>query len=137
MEKIVVDASVVVKWFVKEEGSNEALNIRNSYIAGEVKLIAPELIIFEVLNALYFKKLFSSSEIKEIAEALEAYSLELCPLRGQYAKKTVEISFENNITIYDASYIALAILKNAELYTADKKLIAHLKKDYQGLVKGL
>jgi predicted nucleic acid-binding protein len=33
-EKIVVDASVAVKWFVEEEYSKEALRIRDSYREG-------------------------------------------------------------------------------------------------------
>ncbi|MBW1669419.1 MAG: type II toxin-antitoxin system VapC family toxin, partial [Deltaproteobacteria bacterium] len=55
VEKAVVDASVVVKWFVEEEGSEEALAIRRRYIEEEVEIVAPELIHFEVLNALRYK----------------------------------------------------------------------------------
>jgi len=91
---VVVDASIVVKWFVYEEGSDKALEIRDKYISGELKLIAPENINFEVLNALYYKRLFSEEEIKEIAEALDAFSFELYPLKGGYAKKTVEVAFK-------------------------------------------
>lgn len=32
---------------------------------GEIEIIAPELIIFEVLNALYYKKLFTLIELKK------------------------------------------------------------------------
>jgi peptidoglycan biosynthesis protein MviN/MurJ (putative lipid II flippase) len=38
--------------------------------------------IFEALNALYYKRLFSEEELKQISEALEAYSFTLYPLRG-------------------------------------------------------
>jgi predicted nucleic acid-binding protein len=130
MSVAVVDASVVVKWFVEEENSDKAVTIRDKYIEGELKLIAPEIINFEVLNALYYKKLFSESEIKEVSEALDAYFLDLYPLRGRYAEKTIEVAFKNNITIYDASYISLAIMKNSYMYTADGKLVERLKEDY-------
>ncbi|MEM2082365.1 MAG: type II toxin-antitoxin system VapC family toxin [Candidatus Bathyarchaeia archaeon] len=59
MERIVVDASVLVKWFVDEEGSREALAIRRRYVEGEVEIVARELIIFETLNALRYKGGFS------------------------------------------------------------------------------
>jgi len=39
--EIVVDASVVVKWFVEEEGSEEALKLRDGYIDGEVEIAVP------------------------------------------------------------------------------------------------
>jgi predicted nucleic acid-binding protein len=135
MSIVVVDASIVVKWFVEEENSDKAIRIRDKYVEGEVRLIAPEIIKFEVLNALYYKKLFSEDEMGEISEALDSYLFDLYPLKGEYAKKTVETAFRNNITIYDASYISLAIMKNAYFYTADEKLIKRLNKDYLKYIK--
>ena len=135
--EVVVDASVVVKWFVEEEGSDKALRLRDKYIDGEISIIAPELIIFEVLNALYYKRLFSESEMKEISEALEAYSFTLYSLKGEYAEKTVETAVENGITIYDASYVALAMIRDTYMYTADEKLIEKLKGEYLKHVKSI
>ena len=57
--EVVVDASIIVKWFVEEEGSDKSLKLRDRYIEGEIRIIAPELMIFETLNALYYKRLFS------------------------------------------------------------------------------
>ena len=64
--EVVVDASIIVKWFVEEEGSDKSLKLRDRYIEGEIKLIAPELMIFEALNALYYKRLFSEEELKQV-----------------------------------------------------------------------
>jgi predicted nucleic acid-binding protein len=58
MQSLVVDASVVVKWFVDEENSDKAIRIRDKYIDGEISVMAPDIIIFEVLNALYYKRFF-------------------------------------------------------------------------------
>ena len=69
--EVVVDASVIVKWFVEEEGSNKSLKLRDQYIEGSIRIIAPELMVFEALNALYYKKLFSEDGLKRISEALE------------------------------------------------------------------
>ena len=135
--EVVVDASVIVKWFVEEEGSDKSLKLRDRYIEGEIRIIAPELMIFETLNALYYKRLFSEEELKQISEALEAYSFTLYPLRGNYASRAVEVAFKNGITIYDASYIALAIIRNTQMYTADEKLMRKLKHGYQKYVKSI
>ena len=135
MSAVVVDASIIVKWFVEEEGSNEAIKIRDEYINGDVKLIAPELINFEVLNALHYKGLFSEDELKRISEALDAFSIELHSLRGEYATRTIEVAYKNNITVYDAAYISLAIMKNTHLYTADRKLKNKLRENYFPYVK--
>jgi len=135
--EVVLDASVLVKWFVEEDASDKALLLRDRYIEGELVILAPELILYEVLNALYFKRLFSRGELMEISEALEAYSFSLYPLRGEYAEKTLEIAFDNDIPIYDASYVALAMIKDALMYTADEKLIHRLKDGYLKYVKSI
>lgn len=48
----VVDASVALKWFVDEPDSAPALALRNAHIAGQSPLVAPDLLIYEVANAL-------------------------------------------------------------------------------------
>lgn len=137
MEKVVVDASVVVKWFVEEEGSEEALAIRRRYIEEEVKIVAPELIHFEILNALRYKGLFTAPEIKRIAESLDAYSFDLRSLRGEYAAQAVEAALENDITVYDSSYVSLARREDAQFYTGDQKLVQRLGEPYRESVKDL
>jgi predicted nucleic acid-binding protein len=44
-------------------------------------------------------------------------------LSGKLAERTVEVAVEKEITVYDASYIALAESLNSKFYTSDKKLI--------------
>jgi len=133
--QIVVDASVVVKWFVEEKNSEKALKLRDKYIDGVVEILAPELIIFEILNALQYKALFTESEVKEISKAIESYGFKLYSLKGEYAKKAVEVAFENEITLYDSSYIALAVLQNSQFFTADEELIKKLNEKYNKIVK--
>ncbi|HEX9915775.1 MAG TPA: type II toxin-antitoxin system VapC family toxin [Candidatus Bathyarchaeia archaeon] len=134
---MVVDASILVKWFVDEEGSEEALRIRRRYVEGEAEIVAPELIMFEALNALRFKGLFTAQEVKRISESLDAYAFDLRALRGQYAAHALEAAYENDLTLYDASYISLASLEGAKMYTADRKLIVKLHEPYLRYVKDI
>jgi predicted nucleic acid-binding protein len=46
--EIVLDSSVVVKWFSEETKSNEALKLLDSYIQGTVELTISEILICEV-----------------------------------------------------------------------------------------
>ena len=137
VERIVLDASVVVKWFVDEEGTDEALRVRKRYVEGEVEVIAPELILFETLNTLRYKRLFTESEVKRIAESLDAYGLNLYSLRGEYAAQAIGVAFENNITVYDAAYVSLAIHEGIQMYTADLELIRRLAEPHQRFVKNI
>ena len=50
--KIVLDASVAVRWYNEEDYSKKALLIRDDHISGKVDLVEPYLLIYEVGNAL-------------------------------------------------------------------------------------
>jgi len=131
---VVLDASVIVKWFVEEIYSDKALKLRDSYIEGKMLIIAPTLLPFEVLNALKYTHLFKEDDLKVVAEALDSYNFELINLKGEYAKKAVEIAINKDITIYESSYVALALIFSTKLYTADSKLIEKLGDDFKEVV---
>lgn len=136
MEIIVVDASVIVKWYIIEEDREKSLKIREDYIGGRFKLAAPAILPFEVLNAIRFSRRdLASSTLKSIAESLTLYGIELYQLTGKYRELTIDASYQNKISIYDASYVALAKLLNTILYTADQRLINSLTNDYKKYVK--
>lgn len=136
MKQIVVDASVVAKWYLIEEYREQALKIRDDYIEGKITLASPTLMPFEVINAIrYSKKKISTQKLKEIAKSIQLYGIQLHELTGTYANLTIETALENNISIYDASYIALAKHLKTITYTADQKLIKTTKNHYRQYVK--
>ena len=55
MIEIVIDASVVVKWFIEENDSDKALLLRDRFIDGKVELYIPILLYFEVRLNIYHK----------------------------------------------------------------------------------
>jgi len=126
-KEVIVDASVVVKWFVEEEYSREARLMRDAYANRLIDIAVPSLLPYEVLNALKYSGAFGEEELKEVAKTLEDFQLTLYNLEGKLAEKSVELAMRKGITIYDASYVALAQILNTELYTADEKLIRKVR----------
>ncbi|KXA96955.1 hypothetical protein AKJ39_03950 [candidate division MSBL1 archaeon SCGC-AAA259J03] len=127
VEKLVVpDASVIDKWFVEEEYTEEALNLREDYIARRTEIIAPELLPFEVLNSLRYNPEYQEQDLLKVSEALDDYSFWLHRLKGDVGKNAVRKAVKYDITIYDASYVSLGEEKGAEVYTADGKLLEKL-----------
>ena len=122
--KIVVDASIIAKWFLIEKYSDEALKVRNDYIKGLIEIAVPSLLEYEVLNALKYSGAYTTEELKKIGRALNNYNFTTYQLQGELKQHTIQIAEENNVTIYDASYIALAETIKTKLYTADEELIA-------------
>ncbi len=123
----VVDASIVVKWFIEEEYTKQALKLRDEFANRNLLLIVPSLLNFEVLNALRYSGLFNKKELKELAVAIGKYGFELHNLIGNYGELTAEIANALDLSVYDASYIALAELFNIVLYSADNKIIENCK----------
>jgi predicted nucleic acid-binding protein len=62
--EIVLDSSVVVKWFSTETKSVEALKLLDSYIQGTERLIVSEILICEVGNALRYKPDYDTQKWK-------------------------------------------------------------------------
>ncbi len=121
--KAVVDASIIVKWFIEEKYSKQALKLRDKFANGNLQILGPSLLNFEVLNALRYSQLFNKTELKELAVAIGKYGFELYNLIGNYAELTAEIAHTRDLSIYDASYIALAELNNIDLYSVDNKIM--------------
>jgi len=120
---IVVDASVVVKWFIEEEYSREARLLRDAYAGGVLDIAVPSLLYYEVLNALKYSGAFGEEELKEVAEVLSDFQFNSYDMTGSLAEKTIEYSMRKGLTVYDASYVALADVLDTTLYTADEELI--------------
>jgi predicted nucleic acid-binding protein len=123
----VVDASIIVKWFIEEEYTKQALKLRDKFANGNLLILAPSLLNFEVLNALRYSGLFNKKELKELSVAIGKYGFELHNLIGNYSELTAEIANDKDISIYDASYVALAELYDIILYSVDNKILESCK----------
>jgi len=126
MEKetvLILDASVAVKWFTMEPLRDKALIIRDRYVSGELDLEAPSLLYYEVANALRYNPRFGIEEVRSAVKALEDLAITVYDFRGELASRAIELAYRFGITVYDAAYVALAAIKNATLYTADKEVV--------------
>ncbi|MBI3023134.1 MAG: type II toxin-antitoxin system VapC family toxin [Thaumarchaeota archaeon] len=134
MEEVVVDASVVVKWFVEEEFEKEALKLRDSYVEGAISLSSPALMPFEVMNGL---QVANNNEqfLTDATESLTQYGIRLFLPLGPYLSDTMKVSGRSSVSTYDASYVALAERLGCLLYTADTELINRLSVDDKKYVR--
>lgn len=133
-QTIVIDASVAVKWFIPEEDGEKALMIRNRHIEGGITLVAPDLLIYEVANALNYHPEIKNSDIEEDLRALFLVDLELIPPSSELTASITLRSRQLGISVYDSSYLALAETIGTNLVTADKKLCDKLKNTRQLLL---
>lgn len=118
----VLDASVLVKWFVEEPDTRQALSLKGAYLEGACEVASLDFALLEVANALQRSKGFSATEIKRCCDELYALDLDLVALLPDLVHTAVDLAARWNLTVYDAAYLALAKELDAQLITADRAL---------------
>jgi predicted nucleic acid-binding protein len=131
----ILDASVVLKWFIPEKDFEKADIIRTEYLQGIRSIIVPDLLLYEISNSLRYHPEFTSQEIKDVLKTLLDMEIEIITPTLALMEKAIDISKEQNIICYDATYLALADDLQEEFITADEKLIKKLSNSYQSFCK--
>ena len=115
--RLVVDASVAVKWFVEEEYSADAGRL----LEQGHELYAPRLLASEVGNALWRK--VRTGELERSRAATLAAAISEAAVRWtedeEVCPDAVRLSLALDRPVYDCVYLALAHRLGATLVTAD------------------
>ncbi len=123
----VVDASVLVKWFMEEEDRGRALGLRELHTSGRSSLFVSELTFLEILNALRYAPRANEEDGAEALHLLENLHLQVKPADFDLFRKANAVAWAYKITIYDALYVALAEQLGYPLITADDAMVKKLK----------
>jgi predicted nucleic acid-binding protein len=117
----VVDASVALKWFVSENGSEPAVRLLNS---GR-PIVAPDLVLAEVCNAAWKswrRGEIDPAQLNQVSIDAAGAFQRLVPL-DRLIRRAVAIAAELDHPVYDCLYLALAEAEDAPLITADRRLV--------------
>jgi predicted nucleic acid-binding protein len=129
--EICVDASLAVKVVVAETDSDKADVLFNRWADDGYQLIAPALFEVETDSILRQKIVLRRGLTPDQADAafarLQAMPIRQISLSGQ-RQRAWEIAIRFGFaTVYDASYLALAQLRDCEFWTADERLFNRVK----------
>lgn len=121
--KIVVDTSILVKWFNQTDEKNleKADKIMDAVLSGETELILPELSKYELGNVLLKKKQLTPDQAYISLETAYALPITFVSETEEQARNTYKTAFNLGITYYDASFISLAKQVGATLVTENVK----------------
>lgn len=116
---IVIDASALTRFILKEEGWEEVATYLRS---GTVSV---DLVVKESANAIwmmYRREATSIKEAKIFFQALKEITGKVVKIEGEldYIDEAFRIAFSRSITIYDSLYIAVAKTKGLNLLTIDE-----------------
>jgi predicted nucleic acid-binding protein len=136
---VVVDASLAVKWLLKEPYADEALALASEWAATETKPAAPCLLLVEATNVLHrrvVKGHISPSQAKHLLAGLFNMGIEVRE-SPQIHLRALELAQELQMpAVYDTHYLALAEILGCDLWTADERFF-NLVKERQPRVRWL
>ena len=129
--EVCVDASLAIKVVVPEVGSDNADALFDQWASEGTQLIAP--VFFEVETDSILRQKVSLRRELTVAQAQRAFaSLQVLPIKtlhsSEQRQRAWEIAHEFQFpTVYDATYLALAELRQCEFWTADERLFRHVR----------
>jgi predicted nucleic acid-binding protein len=134
LKQAVIDASVVLKWYLADEQHGEkALGLLNKYISNELHILAPSLLEYEVINALVIARKRGRIEEETLLSAIDGFlglGIELKNL-SMFSTRVLHFCKVYNRSAYDASYLALAEEDGIPLITSDRVMYNAVQADLQ------
>jgi len=134
LKRAVIDASVVLKWYLADEQHGEkALGLLNKYISNELHILAPSLLEYEVINALVIARKRGRIEEETLLSAIDGFlglGIELKNL-SMFSTRVLHFCKVYNRSAYDASYLALAEEDGIPLITSDRVMYNAVQTDLQ------
>lgn len=115
MTEVVLDASVVMKWF-RVEGERHvppARSLRSAFEAGELIVLAPPLLRLEIVNVAGRRWGWAENALVDLATALEQLGFEMIE------PDLVRVAYwtARGLTAYDGTYVAVAEASGIRLIT--------------------
>jgi predicted nucleic acid-binding protein len=126
---VIVDASVIVKWFVAEELRDEARQL----VQLDEPLLAPDILVAELGNAMWAKARRNEVAYEDAIQAITVISsgrdLQF-HASGPLILRAFELARELDHALYDCIYLALAESLDQPLVTADRRFVAAAEARY-------
>jgi predicted nucleic acid-binding protein len=120
--KLVVDTSVVIKWFVEEEDFEHARRI----VETPLQRLAPELVIVEAANVIQRKMRVRQLDSTQATFAVRQvqYFFDDLVSSAELIRPAFELSKKLDHSVYDCMFLTLALMEDdRKLVTSDLKFI--------------
>ena len=122
MRGMVLDCSAVMAWFFEDERDADALRLIDAL--GSVRAHVPSLWPYEIANVMLVAERrgrLKPASITDGMNAIEALDIVIAPGK-MIERELISLARQNNLSVYDASYLALARHMRLPLATRDNAL---------------
>lgn len=140
MTHVLIDTSVLIKWFHSEgEGElAEARALRRAHVGGEIDAHILDLGVYEVGNVLVRALRWDAARVADQLDDLLAILGPPVAMRQIWLRDAAMIAQAHALSFYDASWAATAAALTIPLISADRRLTdAGLAESVSGVVARL
>jgi predicted nucleic acid-binding protein len=123
--RLVIDASVCLKWYLPDEAlQDKAEAVLTDYERGSVEIVAPTLLIYELMNGLWIGSRLKRIEFQAIEKCVQRVLDLSLDFRDAslFFSAVVRMCNQFGRSAYDSAYLALAEKEGIQLLTADRRL---------------
>lgn len=123
MDRYVVDTSILMKWLntEREEHVTQAEMLLHDAHLQEAFLSIPDLAVHELNNALLKGKQLTAEEACEDLAKLLSLPLIIVPFSQEILFRAAFLAEQYSLSVYDATFLALAAIKRCPLITENVK----------------
>ncbi len=129
---MIVDSSVILRAFFPDEAQAQAQTVLRDHVARRIELKAPDLLPYELANAVWQAERrgrINTGHANEILQAMAGLQIEISQLEWA---EMLPLARRFDRSAYDASYLALAEKLGEPLITGDERLYnaVHIHLDW-------
>ncbi len=104
------------------------MRYREMFINDEIEIVVPDLILYEIGNALRYNPSFNDEDVRLAVRSLIDLGINIIIPTTEILDMAINLAFKYDTTLYDSVYLALAEILNDTLVTADKNLYDKTKE---------
>lgn len=126
MTQLLVDTSVLIKWFHHEEEGEvaQARAIRDAHVRGDVDAHVLDLAVYEMGNVLSRALQWTAPDVVEQLDDLLLIVGPPLAMAQPWLRTAADLAAARGLTFYDASWAAAATELGVPLVSADRQLIS-------------
>lgn len=120
---MIIDTSVTVKWFYEEAETAKALRLFEGIMGHTIRAVVPDLLFYEFANVLKTKGRADRTKTESALATLHELPWTVIAPDQHFISHALQVAEQYGISVYDASYVALAFEWDVPLITADERLV--------------
>lgn len=126
MTRLLVDTSVLIKWFHEagESELSEARAIRDAHVRGDLDAHVLDLAVYEVGNVLARALRWAADDVADQLDDLLAITGPPLVMTRGWLRDAAALAEQHTLSFYDASWAATAAALGVRLVSADRRLLA-------------